>query len=126
MEKYGIDAVPFKNNKMDEWRDSFRRRIQFLHEKKNLLITGGIDDVWVNPLGELIVVDYKVTSKNGEASLDAKLEFDVKFISYKGDDGWVDQTIVEAHNCLKSERIPTGAEDCDYRQYLSAAKEVKI
>src|SRR3989338_3199785 len=27
MEKYGIDAVPFKHEKMDEWRDALRRGI---------------------------------------------------------------------------------------------------
>src|SRR3989344_5692045 len=32
----------------------------------------GIDDVWVRPTGELIVVDYKATSKDGAVNLDAK------------------------------------------------------
>ncbi|MBI1952474.1 PD-(D/E)XK nuclease family protein, partial [Candidatus Saccharibacteria bacterium] len=33
---------------------------------------GGIDDVWEDPAtGELIIVDYKATSKNGEVSIDA-------------------------------------------------------
>lgn len=72
MKEYGIDAVPFQNEKMDEWRDSLRAGVQFLHEKTNLLITGGVDDVWVNSKGELIVVDYKATSKNGEVNLDAE------------------------------------------------------
>lgn len=71
MEQNNIDAVPFKNEKMDEWRDSLRRGVTYLHEPTNLLITGGVDDVWVNPLGELIVVDYKATSKNGEVDIDA-------------------------------------------------------
>lgn len=26
MTQYGVDAVPFQHEKMDEWRDSFRRR----------------------------------------------------------------------------------------------------
>jgi hypothetical protein len=32
---------------------------------------GAIDDVWVNSVGELHIVDYKATSKNGQVSLDA-------------------------------------------------------
>ncbi|NCU42517.1 MAG: hypothetical protein EOM19_07450, partial [Candidatus Moranbacteria bacterium] len=72
MKQYGIDAVPFEHSKMDEWRDSLRKGIQYLDEETNLLITGGVDDVWITPDGELLIVDYKATSKNGEVSLDAE------------------------------------------------------
>lgn len=69
-EEYGIDAVPFKHEKMEEWRDSLHHGIQYLHEPTNLLICGGVDDVWVKPDGELIIVDYKATAKNGEIEWD--------------------------------------------------------
>ena len=78
MEKYGVDAVPFEHEKIEEWRDSLRRGVQYLHEKTNLILSGGVDDVWVNPKGELIVVDYKATSKNGEVSLDADWQIGYK------------------------------------------------
>ncbi len=65
MEKYGVDAVPFRHKDMDLWRHNFTG-IQFFHEKTGFLVTGAIDDVWVNPKGELIVVDYKATSKEGK------------------------------------------------------------
>jgi len=78
MKEYGIDAIPFEHEKIEEWRDSLRRGIRYLHEKTNLLVTGGVDDVWVNTAGELIVVDYKATSKNGEVSLDAKWQIGYK------------------------------------------------
>ena len=71
MEEYGIDAIPFSHEKMDEWRENFKG-VQYLHEPSNFLVTGAIDDIWVNPEGELIVVDYKATSKDGEVSLDAE------------------------------------------------------
>lgn len=71
MKKYAIDAIPLAHEKIEEWRDSFKRGITFLHEKTNLLITGGVDDVWVDKNGKLIIVDYKATSKDGEVSLDA-------------------------------------------------------
>ncbi|NQV13509.1 MAG: hypothetical protein HQ530_04395, partial [Parcubacteria group bacterium] len=45
MKTYKIDAVPYEHEKMDEWRDSLRRGIQYLHEPSNLLVTGGVDDV---------------------------------------------------------------------------------
>lgn len=73
MEKYGIDAVPFRHEKMDEWRDSLRKGVEYVHPETNLSVRGGVDDVWVNPKGELIVVDYKATSKRDEINLDGDL-----------------------------------------------------
>lgn len=61
--KYGVDAVPFNDARMDEWRDALRRGIATHHQATNFYVRGGIDDVWVRPNGELIVVDYKATSK---------------------------------------------------------------
>jgi CRISPR/Cas system-associated exonuclease Cas4 (RecB family) len=169
MEKYGVDAVPFEHEKIEEWRDSLRRGVQYLHEKTNLILSGGVDDVWVNPKGELIVVDYKATSKNGEVSLDAdwqigykrqmevyqwlfrkngfkvaetgyfvycngnadkeafdgKLEFDIKVIPYKGDDGWVEKALIDVKECLMQNIIPNPSADCDYCSYVMSVKEVE-
>lgn len=61
---YGIEARPFDDPRMNEWRDSLRRGVQHLHEPTGLLVRGGVDDVWVNDDGELIIVDYKATSKD--------------------------------------------------------------
>ena len=55
-----------------------RRGIQYLHSPTNLLITGGVDDVWVYPNGELIIVDYKATSKDGEVNLDSDWQIGYK------------------------------------------------
>jgi hypothetical protein len=63
MAHYGLDAVPFADERMEEWRDALRRGIKHHHEPTNLIIRGGIDDAWVTPQGELIIVDYKATSK---------------------------------------------------------------
>jgi RecB family exonuclease len=49
---------------MDTWRENFEG-IEFFHEETGFTISGAVDDIWVNPNGELIVVDYKATSKNG-------------------------------------------------------------
>lgn len=72
VEAYGLDAIPFANPKMDEWRDALRRGITYHHKESNFIVTGGVDDVWVNPEGELIIVDYKATSKDSEVNIDAK------------------------------------------------------
>jgi len=65
MDAYGIDAVPLKDERMDEWRNNFKG-IQYLHKETNFLLFGAIDDVWVNKHGEYLIVDYKSTSTNGE------------------------------------------------------------
>ncbi|MEJ0053199.1 MAG: PD-(D/E)XK nuclease family protein [bacterium] len=64
MERYGIDAVPYAHAKLDTWRENFEG-IEYLHEPTGFRISGAVDDIWVNSKGELIVVDYKATSKNG-------------------------------------------------------------
>lgn len=64
MEEYNIDAVPFEHKELNTWRDPFEG-ITYLHKETNLLVSGGIDDVWQKSDGSLIVVDYKATSKEG-------------------------------------------------------------
>ncbi len=76
MEKYGIDAVPLENKNLNTWRENFVG-VQYLHKPTNLLITGAVDDVWINKKGELMVVDYKATST--ERATDTK---DEKWESY--------------------------------------------
>lgn len=71
METYGINAVPLQHPHMDTWRDNFVG-VQFLHPETNFLVTGAVDDIWVNPKGEFLVVDYKATSKEEEVNIDAE------------------------------------------------------
>lgn len=63
VERYGVDAVPLSDGRLEEWRDALRRGIGYLHAPTNIYLRGGIDDVWKNAAGELIIVDYKATSK---------------------------------------------------------------
>lgn len=71
MKAYGIDAVPFAHDDLEEWRNSRTQGIKFLHAPTNLLVRGGVDDVWINGKKELHIVDYKATSKSSEVNLDA-------------------------------------------------------
>lgn len=66
METYGVDAVPFDDERMDAWRDALKRGVEYRHPETNLPISGAVDDIWMRPNGELIVVDYKATSKDGK------------------------------------------------------------
>lgn len=78
MAAYGIDALPYQHAELDKWRDSLRAGIQYLHQPTNLILSGGVDDVWVNPKGELIIVDYKATAKDKEVTLDAEWQMGYK------------------------------------------------
>lgn len=78
MRAYGIDAVPYDHEKINEWRDALRGGIKHFHEKTNFMVTGGIDDVWVDSKGKLFIVDYKATSKNEDVNLDADWQIGYK------------------------------------------------
>lgn len=69
MKHYRIDAIPLAHPDLDIWRDTFKGK-EYYHQPTNLIITGAVDDLWVNPKGELIVVDYKATSTANEISLE--------------------------------------------------------
>lgn len=63
--EFKIDAKPFAHKDLDIWRANFTG-VSTLHEPTNLHVFGAVDDVWVNSLGELLVVDYKATAKDKE------------------------------------------------------------
>lgn len=161
MEQYGVDAVPFEHPKMDIWRENFKG-IDVKHAATGMLVCGAVDDVWVNPEGELIIVDYKSTSKdekiealdkdwhdgykkqmetyqwlfrqNGftvsdvgffvyanagkdKKAFDGVLEFEVTLVPHKGDDSWVEPTLLKIKECLDSDKLPPVGDGCDYCVY---------
>ena len=168
MKTYGIDAVPYRDERLDEWRSNFRG-IRALHEPTNLLISGAIDDIWVDREGKVMIVDYKATSTlaevtlegeykegykrqmeiyqwlfrqngftvsdtgyfvyaNGQkdrAAFDARLEFDVQIIPYKGNDGWVEDAIIRAKEVLIKDTLPESSPTCEHCAYRGAARAVE-
>jgi CRISPR/Cas system-associated exonuclease Cas4 (RecB family) len=63
MTKFKVDAVPFQHAELDTWRENFVGVVS-VHAPTNLHIFGAVDDVWVNPAGQIMVVDYKATAKD--------------------------------------------------------------
>ena len=53
-------------------------------------------------------------------AFDQKLEFRVNLIPYKGNDSWVEKTVLVIHQCLHSNKIPQAGHDCDYCSYIEA------
>ena len=72
MTEAGIRAVPHAHPQLETWRANFKG-VRTRHEATNLELFGAIDDLWRDlQTDELIVVDYKATSKDAEVSLDAE------------------------------------------------------
>ncbi|SVC45005.1 uncharacterized protein METZ01_LOCUS297859, partial [marine metagenome] len=66
----GINAIPYQHEQLNKWRENFVG-VQYFHEPSNLILHGAIDDVWKSEEGELIVVDYKATSKKDKVNINA-------------------------------------------------------
>ena len=72
---YGLEhVVPFKHEDMDAWRDSMRRGLIHRFENSNIILSGGVDDIWQNiKTQELIVVDYKSQASSEKVETESYL-----------------------------------------------------
>lgn len=165
MTENGINAVPFQHENLETWRSNFKG-VSYTDELTNFSLFGAVDDLWIdNVTGEVIVVDYKATSKSSEVMLDAdwqiaykrqmefyqwllrkngfdvsdtgyfvycngirdkgffdaRLDFSIKVIPYKGSDSWVGETVKAAHKTLQSNNVPDQSGECDFCSYISDA-----
>ncbi len=104
-EKVSLDAA---------WQDAYKRQVevyQWLFRKNNFA---------VSPIAYFVYA-------NGDASartFDGKLDFETTIISYKGDDQWIESTIVDLHRCLMDEAIPKASVDCSYCAYRQVAGKI--
>ena len=57
--------VPFQHDDINKWRDSLHHGLQARFKDTNIILKGGIDDIWINTkTNELIVADYKSQQSN--------------------------------------------------------------
>ncbi|MFA5000740.1 MAG: PD-(D/E)XK nuclease family protein [Candidatus Paceibacterota bacterium] len=111
-------VVDYKSTSKDEkitelnkdWQDGYKRQMEVYQW---LLRQNGYK---VSDTGYFVYCNGKKDRK----AFDGKLEFDVTLIPYKGDDSWVGKTLVKAHKCLNSGKIPEANPDCDYCSYIKA------
>lgn len=94
----------------EPWHHAYRRQIEIYQW---LLRQNGFK---VSSTGYFVYCNGKKDKK----AFDAKLEFDIKLIAYKGDDSWVDNTIYELHKCLNSNKQPAAGENCEWCKYTKA------
>ena len=65
MVKHNLSFLPYQHKDLDIWRNSLKGGISYLDETTNLIIHGGIDDVWFDlKEKKLVVVDYKAQSNS--------------------------------------------------------------
>ncbi len=174
MVEFNINAIPFAHDKLGEWRENFVGVVA-VHEPTNLHIFGAVDDLWVDPAGNVNVVDYKATAKNSDVNIESdwqiaykrqievyqwllrqnglqvsdsgyfvytngrmdmdgfndRIEFRTKIIPYKGNDGWVEPTIIKMKKCMDKDDMPAvgtaamGGE-CEYCAYAKARTSLTL
>ena len=64
--KYGLShLVPYDHDDMGKWRDSLRHGLSARFSDSNIILSGGVDDVWQDTrTGKLIIADYKSQANN--------------------------------------------------------------
>ncbi len=69
------NVVPFDHPEIDNWRDSLHKGLMLRHKDTNIILTGGVDDIWQHNISKkLIIVDYKSQAKLGRFDKQEYLE----------------------------------------------------
>ena len=62
--KINFNGIPYDHENIEDWQNAMHKGIQHKDSNTNLLLTGGIDDVWLNlDTNKLVIADYKATAK---------------------------------------------------------------
>jgi len=66
--KYNLNhIVPFNHPDIDMWRDALHYGLMCRYRNTNIILSGGIDDVWYNTQNQkLVIADYKSQVKKRE------------------------------------------------------------
>ena len=95
-----------------KYHDAYRRQMeiyQWLFRK---------NDFKVSDTGYFVYANGQKDRK----AFDAKLEFDVKIIPYKGNDDWIENIIMKIKKCLDDNSIPPSSEICEFCFYRKSAE----
>lgn len=93
-----------------EWQEGYKRQMEIYQW---LLRQNGYK---VSDIGYFVYANGRADKK----AFDAKLEFNITLIPYRGNDAWVESAIKRAHQCLNGDKIPPANMDCDYCNYIGA------
>jgi len=59
-----------------------------------------------------------------KSSFDQKVHFHVSVLEYKGDESWIEDTILEIKKLLDQDGIPNYSDDCNYCTYIQDVDSV--
>jgi len=96
-----------------DWHDGYKRQMeiyQWLFRKNGFNVA---------ETGYFVYCNGRTYNK----MFNARLEFDVTLIPYKGDDQWIEKTVFDIHKCLNSDEIPESGPECDYCTYVKTVNE---
>ena len=95
------------------WHDGYKRQMeiyQWLFRQNGFLVSDTGYFVYCN-------------GRTHNRIFNAKLEFDVTLIPYKGNGNWIEKTVLDIHKCLNSDQIPESNPECDYCNYVKTINE---
>ncbi len=98
-----------------EYRQAYKRQMeiyQWLLSKQGFQVSNKGYFVYCN-------------ADKAKGSFDGRLEFDIDVLCYEANSQWVEQAIVDAHQCLMADRLPASSENCEHCQYRKTASELE-
>ncbi len=113
--KGDLHIVDYKSTSKDEkiesldkdWHDGYKRQMetyQWLFRQNGFPVSNTGYFVYAN-------------AGKDKAAFDGLLEFEITVIPYKGNDDWVEPTLMKIHTCLNNDILPLAGPGCDYCVY---------
>lgn len=97
----------------DEYKQGYKKQMEVYQW---IFIQNGFN---VSETGYFV---YANAGKNRE-KFDARLEFELQIIPYRGDTSWVESTIYEIKKCLDSDNMPDSGPDCEFCGYRNLIQQ---
>ncbi len=97
-----------------DWQQGYRRQMDFYQW---LLRKNGLK---VSDVGYFVYCN----GDKQKPSFDQKVHFDVSVLEYKGNESWIEDTILEIKELLDQDCIPNYSDVCDYCTYIQDVDSV--
>jgi len=113
---YKSTSTSAKISLEDEYKQGYKKQIevyQWIFKQMGFKVSDNSYFVYAN------------AGKNRD-KFDARLEFELQIISYKGNSSWVEPIIFEIKKCLESDKIPDSHPDCEFCAYRKMIRQTEI
>lgn len=100
----------------DRWKQGYKRQMevyQWLFKK---------NDFPVSPVGYFVFAN---AGKN-RPTFDGRLEFELSIIPHRGDDSWVEPTLLKIKQALNADELPAQSPTCEHCEFRMKASELNI